>query len=339
MLLPTTLISLLLSLSLVSGNLLSDDLVSGNLLSDDLVSGNLLSDDQTIRRPRKSEPVEEGRKTLMRNSNRQQRSETSITLKALDFSDDSDHKKDSNGEFTKATLNAGPLPETFTICAAYTADNWTTFASIRFSSIKLNLLTDAGKTWGYVNLFSAETYTQYTIRLGSVLFVKKTKLVFFPQQWTHACLSVDSKVTLVVNGELYGQAEYKVEEDAKRPANLSLMVGMDSLNVQEQECKIADLNVFSPSLALEKMVRVTTAGDEECKTQGNHLRWDAEEWTLHSRAKITEVDSEGPCRKGSQVQVFTADFRNQEDCMRHCQKIAGGRSPKGLIISSHSRLA
>ena len=152
MTLPSTLLSLLLSLSLVSGNLISDD--------------------RTIRRPGKDEP-EEGRKILIRN--RQQRSETLITLKALDFSDDSDHEKDSNGEFTKATLNAGPLPESFTICAAYTADNWTTFASIRFSSIKLSLLTDVGKTWGYVNLFSAETYTQYTIRLGSLLFVKKMK--------------------------------------------------------------------------------------------------------------------------------------------------------------------
>ena len=94
-------------------------------------------------------------------------------------------------------------------------------------------------------------------------------------------------MTLLVNGELYGQEEYKVEEDTKRPANLSLMVGMDSLNVQEQECKIADLDVFAPSLTLEKMLRVTTAGDEECKTSGNHLKWNAKEWTLHSQANIT----------------------------------------------------
>ena len=140
MALPSTLLSLLLSLNVVSAMLLSDD--------------------RTTRRPWKGEP-EEGRKTLLRTRNRQQRSETLKTLKALDFSDDSDHEKDGNGEFTKATLNAGALPESFTICAAYTADNWTTFASIRFSSIKLSLLTDAGKTWGYVNLFSAETYTQY----------------------------------------------------------------------------------------------------------------------------------------------------------------------------------
>ena len=297
------------------------------LVSFSLCSANLLSDDRTIRRPRKGEP-EEGRK--MRN--REQRSEDNHpikTLKALDFSADNDHEPDRDGEYTRATLNAGALPETFTICSAYTVDAWTTFASIRFSHIKFTLLNDVGKTWGYVNLLSAETYTQYTIRLGPLLFVKQTDVVFFPTQWTRACLSVDKKVTLVVNGQLFGEEEYKMEEDNKRPANLSLLLGFDSLNVQEQEGKIADLNVFSPSLTLEKMLRVTTAGDEECKTPGNHLSWDAEEWTLHSEAKIIEVDREAPCRRESQVQVFTANFIYHQDCMRHCQKIAGGRSPPG----------
>ena len=50
---------------------------------------------------------------------------------------------------------------------------------------------------------------------------------------------------------------------------------------------------------------------------------------LHSKAKIIEVDREweGPCRKESQVQVFTADFEWHHDCMHHCQKISHGRSP------------
>ena len=35
-------------------------------------------------------------------------------LKVFDFSADNDHKLDSNGEFTGATLKAGFLPESFT---------------------------------------------------------------------------------------------------------------------------------------------------------------------------------------------------------------------------------
>ena len=37
-------------------------------------------------------------------------------MKVLDFSADSEHGPDINGEFTSATLEAGPLPESFTIC-------------------------------------------------------------------------------------------------------------------------------------------------------------------------------------------------------------------------------
>ena len=36
---------------------------------------------------------------------------------------------------------------------------------------------------------------------------------------------------------------------------------------------------------------------------------------------------EGPCRRESKVQVFTADFEYQRDCIRHCRKISDGRSP------------
>ena len=44
---------------------------------------------------------------------------------------------------------------------------------------------------------------------------------------------------------------------------------------------------------------------------------------------MIEVDRkwEGPCRRESQVQVFTADFDYHGDCMWHCTKIMDGRSP------------
>ena len=77
------------------------------------------------------------------------------------------------------------------------------------------------------------------------------------------------------------------------------------------------------------MIAQTTAGEEECGAPGDLVNWEEAEWTLHSQAKVIEVDREweGPCRKKSKVQVFTADFRSHKDCMQHCQKISGGRSP------------
>jgi hypothetical protein len=41
----------------------------------------------------------------------------SKSLKVLDLSDDNDQEPDSNGEYTSATLKAGFLPESFTICS------------------------------------------------------------------------------------------------------------------------------------------------------------------------------------------------------------------------------
>jgi hypothetical protein len=35
----------------------------------------------------------------------------------------------------------------------------------------------------------------------------------------------------------------------------------------------------------------------------------------------------GPCRRESQLTVFTADFELHKDCMEHCQKLGQGRSP------------
>ena len=71
------------------------------------------------------------------------------------------------------------------------------------------------------------------------------------------------------------------------------------------------------------MIAQTKAGEEVCGAPGDLVNWEEAEWTLHSQAKVIEVDREweGPCRRESQVQVFTAEFLWHHDCMQHCQKI------------------
>ena len=66
-------------------------------------------------------------------------------MKVLDFSADNDQKPDSNGEFTGATLNAGFLPESFTICTAIMVQAWTTDFS---SADMFTMLDDDGYAWG-----------------------------------------------------------------------------------------------------------------------------------------------------------------------------------------------
>ena len=81
-------------------------------------------------RPGKGQP-KDGRQALTGNQDRKQRSVGSQgnpegMVKVLDFSEDVDKEPDINGEYTSATLEAGPLPESFTICSAFIAEAWTT---------------------------------------------------------------------------------------------------------------------------------------------------------------------------------------------------------------------
>ena len=147
--------------------------------------------------------------------------------------------------------------------------------------------------WGSISLYAADSYTEYAVKLGPVYFDKQTESKFFPLQWRRVCLSLDSvagKVRLVVDGQLFGEEEYNRESDKYRPANLSLVLGYGY--VDECTVKIANLNVFNSSLSSERMVGLTRAGEEECRAPGDLVNWEEAEWTLHSQAKMIEVDRE-----------------------------------------------
>ena len=86
------------------------------------IFGRLLPDDDLSKRKSRSEI--EGT-VLKSNRERQQRSSISKTTRVLDFSADNDFKPDTKGEYTGATLDAGALPESFTICSAFMVEEWT----------------------------------------------------------------------------------------------------------------------------------------------------------------------------------------------------------------------
>ena len=273
----------------------------------------------------------------LRTRDRQPRSVS--TVKVFDFSDDGDLEMDSNGEYTSATLEAGPVPEAFTICSAVMVQAWTTdfeagdmFALLR----EVDNSTSYPLKWLGVTLVAWDENSQYEVHFRPKTYYSKTTPAFFPLQWTRACLSLDSvagKLKMVVDGQLLVEEEYKREEDKGRPANLSLRLGVhidsSGLFAEEYPLKIADMNIFKSALSVERMIGQTTAGGEECGAPGDLVNWEEAEWTLHSQAKVIEVDREweGPCRRESQVQVFTADFEYHHDCMDHCQKISNGHSP------------
>ena len=272
-----------------------------------------------------------GNRDRLRRSVSEEGNDHSRLVKTFDFSADNDQKQDSNGEYTSATLNAGALPESFTVCSAFMVEAWTLTTMITPPNL-FTFLWEDGRTWGRIVLKAGHSRTEYRVKLGPVKFVKETKSVFFPLQWTHVCFSIDlvaNKVVLVVDGAVLAEEVYKRSKNIEKPVNITLVVGLDSYNEIEFTGKVSEVNLFNPPLSPERMIDQTAAGGHLCGTQGDLVSWEGAEWTLHSQAKVIEVNStwEGPCRKESQVQVFDADFKWHHNCMHHCQKIVNGTSP------------
>ena len=99
-------------------------------------------------------------------------------MRVLDFSRDNDNLPD-NGEYTFAFLNAGTLPESFTICSAFMVNSWNTHYT---EAYMFELLDDERDMWGYIMMYAAGSYTEYDVGLGPVFFSKQIETVFFPLQ-------------------------------------------------------------------------------------------------------------------------------------------------------------
>ena len=62
----------------------------------------------------------------------------------------------------------------------------------------------------------------------------------------------------MVDGQLLVEEEYRREEDEDRPTNFSLLLGYTPITGEEDSVKMADSNVFSSSLSVERMVGLTS---------------------------------------------------------------------------------
>ena len=64
------------------------------------------------------------------------------------------------------------------------------------------------------------------------------------------------------------------------------------------------MNIFSSALSVERMVRITEPGGEECGAPGDYLSWEEAEWILYSAARNYTVDSDVLCRVYSKFHVY-----------------------------------
>ena len=257
----------------------------------------------------------------------------------IDLSDDNNNEPDSQGEFTMASLSKPDMPRDFTICTAFMVQAWTT----DFSEASLFLVRDVNNyDWAHVDLYAADTYSQFIVYLGEVYILTTIDHVLFPLTWTHVCLSLDTisgKVGIVVNGQLVQEEVHQeaLEEDVWRPSNMSLVLGYSKVMGHEYTGMTSKLNIFSSALSTSRMVALTEAGGEECGSPGDYVSWEEEDWQLHSQARREMVgELEGPCRRESRLTVYSADFKYHSaatnyakisGCMEHCEKLGKGRSP------------
>ena len=133
-----------------------------------------------------------------------------------------------------------------------------------------------------------------------------------------------------INGDKIGFAAQK--------RNLTLTVGKSLIG------QITLVNMFSPSLPLERMKAMTHAEGEECGTPGNFLSWEKasrneEAWNLKGNAStITLPSNEGPCWKEKTITIFKSKSMSAYQCMEHCKKI-GSRSPTLRTLQEWESLA
>ena len=97
---------------------------------------------------------------------------------------------------------------------AFMVEAWTTEF---VSAIMFTILENRKGSWGSLNSVVSPYYTQCKGRLDHGRLAPTVYGMFFPLQWTHVCLSVAGKATLVnlvidgklvVDGKLLQQEEY-----------------------------------------------------------------------------------------------------------------------------------
>ena len=250
--------------------------------------------------------------------------------------------------FTGATLDKVDWPQDYTMCAAYM------FKAFTFRR--------KGHLFYAVEIYSADTYTDFNTGSYGESLTLRVDYVLFPFTWTRVCQSIDTVTGIfrfVVNGEvLYDKVHKEHERNVtsrgapwgRGTGNYTIRLGQGgkggTIGTIELPGSITQLNVFSSALTTARMVALTEANNEECGAPGDYVSWEEEDWQLYSNARLEMVDElDGPCMGHSEVTVYTADFQYHSiatnigkhsavtseaelsGCMEHCQKVGNGRSP------------
>ena len=251
------------------------------------------------------------------------------------------------------------LPTSLSICTsiyvkAFVAD-WSTFIDL------FKLEDEDGVDWAVLRMGADYKETKLRAIIGQEeelveVAPAKSLPIYFPQSWIRACISFDLEsgvVRIAANGELLEDNSYPdlKKLKTKRPTKFTIRLGKGQFGGQHS--KWTDLNMFSKLLEPETMLAMTTSGNEACGTSGDFLKWAETQWSLSTKwangydwklvinaSKIVDLAfEEGPCWRKAGIQVYRFwKVHHHLDCIRHCQKIRGGRVPSVVSFSQWEAL-
>ena len=234
---------------------------------------------------------------------------------------------------TFAQLKTDPcanLPLSFMICSSV-------MTTSGFLQIFFNMVGKDGNKWfvPFLTVLDKTSFNYWS-------WANVTLPPVFAHQWTRSCMSVHSESGLlqwVVDGILVKNSTVPLLKDViNKPTDLS---GKIVLGVwQEQSNKrwstwtgnqVANLNLFSTTLAIEKMKQFTMGGG--CAPECDYLAWREMQWNLKGQARIETVDEKEPCMGDPSLSFYPAQRSSREACIHLCQKL-GRRSPAFVTLQS-----
>ena len=259
---------------------------------------------------------------------------------------------------THARLTQPDLPASLTICTSYYVSKWTDFdyLFVMVTPIEENYFP---YPWFSLQMTPKRDGVEYEVMFIQERFQIYSHTPKFPKHWTHACLSYNSSsrmLGLVVDGSFLKQFDTSVQDSTFWDTNLDLRLG--GFPYGEASGMTTNLNIFGSSLPRKEMERITGGllGKWDCESSGDYLGWveswqpwlpnlddrmapfiahpDHPQWnfTTYPNVRMLMTPIAEPCKlyydiTTTTIALYTGDDLDHKGCMKHCQKIGGGRAP------------
>ena len=167
----------------------------------------------------------------------------------------------------------------------------------------------------YLSAFVAGGMDSLGLISGLFNFKAKGKISrVFPEQWLSTCLAVNTESGLlqwVLEAELIANVTIEaIKQNApEHPADLSgkLLLGASNNGPgvwSVHSNKVTLLNIFSYTMSIEDMQKMTVKGNKRCSHHGDYLSWEDMQWTLKGHATKETWPSENICTSEPSVDIF-----------------------------------